>query len=69
MTLRQLIPMAEGRMKHDWQIASSQMALAANASRGSGQRAWTARDFDPFASRPRRVGVEVLRSVFVGGKA
>lgn len=67
MTLRELTLMADGRMKHDWSIAAQQMALAANVNRAAGSRPWTARDFDPFAVRQPKVGVEILRSVFCGG--
>lgn len=57
--------MSEGRMRHDWQVASNHMALVANIHRASGTRAYTAADFNPFAAPAKKVGVGILKSVFV----
>lgn len=66
--------MAEGRQRHDWSIASAFMALVANTQRDPKRsRPIKPSDLDPFA-RPRRaaptpkVGVSVLRDVFIDGR-
>jgi hypothetical protein len=48
LTARQLLWMAEGRQKHDWQRTSALMALIANVHRDPRKgRALKAEDFDP----------------------
>jgi hypothetical protein len=66
--------MAEGRQRHDWSIASALMTLIANLHRDPKKhRALKPRDFDPFsrarqpASKPK-VGISVLKDVFIDGK-
>jgi hypothetical protein len=65
MTLRQLVWMADGRMRHDWQIGSNQMALTANIHRSSGSRTYSAADFNPCAPPTKAVGIDILKQVFV----
>lgn len=61
--------MAEIRQRHDWSRTSSLMALVANIHRDPRKhRAFRPGDFDPFSASARttqRVGVSVLRDVFV----
>ena len=64
MTLRQLVPMAEGKLRHDWQRTASTMALIANIHRSPGRRAFRPADFDPFAVT-KTAPLTVLRDVFV----
>ncbi len=67
MTLRELVWMAEGRMRHDWNIAAASMALLANINRDPKKsQAFGPLDFHPMAERKdAKVGIEVLKSVFV----
>ncbi|MCK6458118.1 MAG: hypothetical protein L6Q92_16510 [Phycisphaerae bacterium] len=63
--------MAEARMRDEWARTSSLLALIANAHRDPKKtRAFKPGDFDPFARRiaPLKVGVEVLKDVFLHGK-
>lgn len=63
--------MLEGRQRHDWSIASSLMAVIANASRDPKRsRRLHPSDFDPFSTRQRRImaDVSVLKDVFIDGK-
>ena len=63
--------MLEGRQRHDWSIASSLMAVIANANRDPKRsRRLTPSDFDPFSTRQRRIkaDVSVLKDVFIHGK-
>ncbi len=63
--------MAEGRARDEWARMSSLMALIANAHRDPKKtRAFRPRDFDPFAKRhePVKVGVDVLKDVFIHGR-
>ena len=69
MTLRQLVWMADGRMRHDWQIGSNQMALTANIHRSSGSRTYSAADFNPFAAPAKPVGIDILKQVFIDRRA
>jgi hypothetical protein len=63
--------MLDGRQRHDWSIASAVMALVANIHRDPKRsRRLNPSDFDPFAKRQRpiKVGVSVLKDVFIDGK-
>lgn len=63
--------MAEARMRDEWARTSSVLALIANAHRDPKKtRAFKPGDFDPFAkpTRTQKVGVEVLKDVFLHGK-
>jgi hypothetical protein len=63
--------MLDGRQRHDWSIASSLMAVIANTNRDPKRsRRPKPSDFDPFSqrSRPVKVGVSVLKDVFIDGK-
>lgn len=58
-------------MRDQWQRTSSLMVLIANAHRDPKHtRAFRLSDFDPFAQPAAsvRVGVEVLKDVFVDGR-
>lgn len=71
MTLRELLTMAEARMKDAWSRTSSLMALLANCHRDPKKtRAYRPSDFDPFGKNatPPTVGVGVLKDVFINGK-
>ncbi len=60
--------MAEGRSRDEWSRMSSLLALIATAHRDPKKtRAFKPGDFDPFAkpTRPIKVGVEVLKEVFI----
>lgn len=58
-------------MRDEWQRTSSLMVLVANAHRDPKRtRVFRLSDFDPFA-KPAvsvRVGVEVLKDVFIDGR-
>ena len=63
--------MLDGRQRHDWSIVSAVMALMANINRDPKRsRRLNPSDFDPFAKRQRpiKVGVSVLKDVFIDGK-
>ena len=63
--------MLDGKQRHDWSIASGVMALVANIHRDPKRsRRLNPSDFDPFAKRQRpiKVGVSVLKDVFIDGK-
>ena len=63
--------MLDGRQRNDWSIASAVMALVANINRDPKRsRRLNPSDFDPFAKRQRpiKVGVSVLKDVFIDGK-
>jgi hypothetical protein len=63
--------MAEGRSRDEWARTSSLLALIANAHRDPKKtRAFKPGDFDPFTklARPLKVGVDVLKDVFLHGK-
>lgn len=63
--------MLDGKQRHDWSIASAVMALVANIHRDPKRsRRLNPSDFDPFAKRQRsiKVGVSVLKDVFIDGK-
>ncbi len=63
--------MLDGKQRHDWSIASAVMALVANINRDPKRsRRLNPSDFDPFAKRQRpiKVGVSVLKDVFIDGK-
>jgi len=63
--------MAEARVRDEWSRTSSLMALVANCNRDPKRtRAFRPSDFDPFARtrEPVKVGVEVLKDVFIDGK-
>ncbi|MCC6427317.1 MAG: hypothetical protein IT435_10915 [Phycisphaerales bacterium] len=60
--------MLEGRQRHDWSLASSMMAVFANAHRDPKRsRLLRPSDFDPFAkrARPVKTDVSVLKDVFI----
>ena len=61
--------MAEARQRHDWQIASSVLALLANCHRDPRKsRALRPGDFDPFAPERSEVipaDIGVLKDVFI----
>ena len=62
--------MLDGKQRHDWSIASAVMALVANINRDPKRsRRLNPSDFDPFAKRQRpiKVGVSVLKDVFIDG--
>jgi hypothetical protein len=63
--------MLDGKQRHDWSIASAVMAVMANIHRDPKRsRRLNPSDFDPFAQRKRpiKVGVSVLKDVFIDGK-
>ncbi len=63
--------MAEGRSRDEWARTSSLLAMIANCHRDPKKtRAFKPADFDPFATptRPIKVGVGVLKDVFLHGK-
>ncbi len=63
--------MAEGRARDEWQRASAMMALLANCHRDPRKRRpYRPNDFDPFqrTQQPIKVGVHVLRDVFLNGR-
>jgi hypothetical protein len=63
--------MLDGRQRHDWSIVASVMAVIANTNRDPKRsRRLKPSDFDPFSqrSRPVKVGVSVLKDVFIDGK-
>ena len=63
--------MAEAKTKDAWSRTASLMALLANCHRDPKKtRAFKPGDFDPFAKRTPlvKVGVEVLKDVFLRGK-
>jgi hypothetical protein len=63
--------MLEGRQRHDWSIASTCLSVIANLHRDPKRsRRLNPSDFDPFAkrNRPIKVGVSVLKDVFIDGK-
>lgn len=63
--------MADGRSRDEWARMSALMALTANCHRDPKKtRALKPRDFDPFArsAAPPKVGVEVLKDVFIHGR-
>lgn len=58
-------------MKDEWARTGSLMALLANCHRDPKRsRAYRPSDFDPFArsAAPMKVGVDVLKDVFIHGK-
>ncbi len=58
-------------MQDEWARTSSVMALIANAHRDPKKtRGYKPSDFDPFSkpNQPIKVGVEVLKDVFLHGK-
>ena len=65
--------MAEGRQRHDWALASTLMALFANAHRDPKRtRPLKPSDFDPFGHAVKaplpKVPITVLRDVFIDGR-
>ncbi len=63
--------MSEARARADWARTSALMALTANCHRDTKKsRALKPADFDPFAQRgrPPKVGVDVLKDVFIDRK-
>lgn len=67
-TLGELLAMAEARSRERWQHTSTILAMLANLHRDPRRsRAFRPADFDPFAAEPQpaKVGIEVLREVFV----
>jgi hypothetical protein len=74
-TLRELLHMHEGKARHDWQIASSHMALLANINRDPKKgRSLKPADFDPTHKAMRsselpKAGVEVMKQAIIDGKA
>ncbi|HRQ11392.1 MAG TPA: hypothetical protein PLG36_10245 [Trueperaceae bacterium] len=63
--------MHEGRQRHDWSITSTCLSVIANLHRDSKRsRRLNPSDFDPFAKRQRpiKVGVSVLKDVFIDGR-
>ncbi len=60
--------MAEAKARDEWSRTSALMALIANCHRDPKKtRALRPADFDPFAqqTRPIKVGIEVLKDVFI----
>ena len=65
--------MAETRVRHEWAHTASQMALLANVNRDPKKgRAFKPADFDPTDkldvasdAPPPKVGIEVLKQVFI----
>lgn len=53
--LPQLVHMAEGRMKDEWNRFSSFMALMANIHCGSKKKTFSQNEFNPFAKGSRTV--------------
>jgi len=69
--LRELLAMAEARMKDAWSRTSSLMALQANCHRDPKKtRIYRPSDFDPSnqTKNPPNVGIGVLKDVFIDGK-
>ena len=63
--------MLDGKQRHDWSLTSAVMAHVANIHRDPKRsRRLNPSDFDPFAKRQRpiKVGVSVLKDVFIDGK-
>ncbi len=63
--------MLDGKQRHDWSIAASVMSVMANLQRDPKRsRRLNPSDFDPFMKRQRpvKVGVSVLKDVFIDGK-
>lgn len=71
LTLRELLAMAEGRMRESWNHTAQVMALTANIHRDPRKKpkAWTPADFHPFerARQARAIpaDITVLRDIFV----
>jgi len=71
LTLRELVLMAEGRVRDEWRRTSVLLALIANTNRDPKKsRALRPADFDPFAKpvMPIKVDIEVLKDVFIDGR-
>lgn len=63
--------MAEGRSRDEWGRTSSLLAMIANVNRNPRKRRpYRPGDFDPTAkpAKPVKVGVGVLKDVFLHGK-
>ena len=63
--------MAEGRTKDEWSRTASLMAWIGNCHRDPKKtRPFRPSDFDPFAkaAKPIKVGVDVVKEMFVHGK-
>jgi len=63
--------MLDGKQRHDWSIAASVMSVMANLQRDPKRsRRLNPSEFDPFMKNqlPVKVGVSVLKDVFIDGK-
>ena len=71
MTLRELVAMAEGRVRESWDHTSVVLALVANVHRDPRRRSdpFMPAEFHPYerprAAEPLKVDITVLREVFV----
>ncbi len=71
MTLRELVAMAEGRVRESWDHTSVVLALVANVHRDPRRRSdpFMPAEFHPYerprAAEPLKVDITVLRDVFV----
>ncbi len=70
LTLRELVWMAEARVREAWSRTSSIMALMANCHRPRKSKLFRPSDFNPMGLKHRseklpRVGVSALRDIFV----
>lgn len=62
--------MADARLEYDWGHTSSLMALIANCNRDEKTPPYTPRFFNPLypPAKPAKVGVSILKDVFIDGK-
>ena len=71
LTLRELVAMAEGRVRESWDHTSVVLALVANVHRDPRRRSdpFMPAEFHPYdrsrAAEPLKVDITVLRDVFV----
>jgi len=71
LTLRELVAMAEGRVRESWDHTSVVLALVANVHRDPRRRSdpFMPAEFHPYerprAEEPLKVDITVLRDVFV----
>jgi hypothetical protein len=75
LSLRQLVLAVDGRQRHDWAIASAQMALLANCNRDPKRKPapFKPADFDPMIERPEppalnRENIRLLKAALGKGK-
>lgn len=61
--MRQLVRLADERVKYDWAHTSHLMALIANCHRGKGSSVFHPRDFDPTRPRAERPRIGMREAV------